>query len=73
MASAKPHLRLVTSSSIPSDDDTPQSIADALTHVGQLMMLRRMSGSPVYGENYIVADIVTGRVGPDQSPPVKAF
>ena len=48
-------------------------IADALTHVGQLMMLRRMSGSPVYGENYLVADIVTGRGGPDQSPPVKAF
>ncbi|MFN8587853.1 MAG: hypothetical protein U0704_08605 [Candidatus Eisenbacteria bacterium] len=48
-------------------------IADALTHVGQLMMLRRMSGSPVYGENYLVADIVTGRVGSEQSPPVKAF
>ncbi len=48
-------------------------IADALTHVGQLMMLRRTSGSPVAGENYLVADIVTGRVGPDQSPPVKAF
>lgn len=48
-------------------------IADALTHVGQLMMLRRMSGSPVYGENYLVADIVTGRVGPDQSPPTKPF
>jgi len=48
-------------------------IADALTHVGQLMMLRRMSGSPVYGENYLVADIVTGRVGPDQAPPKKPF
>lgn len=48
-------------------------IADALTHVGQLMMLRRMSGAPVYGENYLLADIVTGRVGPDQSPPIKAF
>ena len=48
-------------------------IADALTHVGQLMMLRRMSGSPVYGENYLVADIVTGRVGPEQSTPVKPF
>jgi hypothetical protein len=48
-------------------------IADALTHVGQLMMLRRMTGSPVYGENYFVADIVAGRVGPDQSPPRKPF
>ena len=48
-------------------------VADALTHVGQLMMLRRMAGSPVYGENYFVADIVTGRVGPEQSPPVRPF
>ena len=48
-------------------------IADALTHVGQLMMLRRMSGDPVYGENYFVAEITTGRVGPDQAPPVRPF
>jgi len=48
-------------------------IADALTHVGQLMMLRRMHGAPVYGENYFVADIVTGRVGPEQSPPKRPF
>ena len=48
-------------------------IADALTHVGQLMMLRRMAGSAVYGENYFVADIVTGRLGPDQAPPRKPF
>ena len=42
-------------------------IADALTHVGQLMMLRRLSGSPVRGENYFKADIVEGRVGRVQS------
>ena len=48
-------------------------IADALTHVGQLMMLRRMSGEPLYGENYFVADIRAGRVGADQAPPVKPF
>jgi len=30
-------------------------IADALTHVGQLAMLRRLSGSPTRGENFIVA------------------
>jgi len=48
-------------------------IADALTHVGQLMMLRRMAGSAVYGENYFVADIVTGRLGQDQAPPRRPF
>lgn len=42
-------------------------IADALTHIGQLTMLRRIAGSPIRGENYVQADIVTGRVGFDQS------
>ncbi len=41
-------------------------IADALTHVGQLTMLRRLAGSPVRGENYARADIQAGRVGADQ-------
>jgi len=45
------------------------AIADALTHVGQIAMLRRLAGCPVRGENYARADIVAGRVGPDQSPP----
>lgn len=42
-------------------------IADALTHVGQLALLRRLAGSPVRGENYFKADIVAGRDGPEQS------
>ncbi len=42
-------------------------IADALTHVGQIAMLRRMAGAPIKGENYFKADIVAGRVGPDQT------
>ena len=41
-------------------------IADSLTHVGQIAYLRRIAGSPVRGENYFRADIVPGRVGPDQ-------
>ncbi len=48
-------------------------IADALTHVGQITMLRRMFGSPVRGENYLKADIVVGRVGPEQSAPRREF
>ncbi|MBI4914325.1 MAG: hypothetical protein HY825_00625 [Acidobacteria bacterium] len=48
-------------------------IADALTHVGQLAMLRRMAGAPMRGENYFVADIEVGRVGPDQAPPRRLF
>ncbi len=48
-------------------------IADAFTHVGQIAMLRRMAGSPVRGENYFRADIVAGRVGPDQTGPRREF
>ena len=43
-------------------------VADALTHVGQLGMLRRLAGSPVRGENYARAEIVAGRVGAEQAP-----
>jgi len=42
-------------------------IADALTHVGQLAMLRGLAGNPIRGESYFVADIVAGRVGAEQS------
>ncbi len=48
-------------------------IADALTHVGQITLLRRIAGSPVRGENYFVADIETGRVGAEQAPPRREF
>ncbi len=48
-------------------------IADALTHVGQLAMIRRLAGAPIVGENYFVADISVGRVGAEQSPPKKPF
>jgi hypothetical protein len=45
------------------------AIADALTHTGQITMLRRLAGSHVRGENYSRADIKIGRVGLKQSPP----
>jgi hypothetical protein len=48
-------------------------IADALTHVGQIGMLRRLAGSPVRGENYFQADIAAGRVGASQAPPRREF
>jgi hypothetical protein len=48
-------------------------IADALTHVGQIAMLRRMAGVAIKGENYFVAEITTGHVGHDQSPPRQEF
>ena len=48
-------------------------IADALTHTGQLAMMRRLAGVPIKGENYFAADIAEGRVGRDQVPPRREF
>jgi hypothetical protein len=48
-------------------------LTDAITHVGQLAMLRRLFGAPIRGENYFVADIVAGRVGPEQAEPRREF
>jgi hypothetical protein len=49
------------------------ALADSLTHVGQLAMLRRMAGAPVRGENYAQAEIVAGRVTEQQAAPRREF
>ena len=48
-------------------------LADALTHVGQLAMLRGMMKAPVRPESYAKAVITAGRVGLDQAPPKAEF
>jgi hypothetical protein len=48
-------------------------VADALTHIGQISLLRRLAGSPVKGENYYRAAIVVGRVGVEQAAPLREF
>jgi hypothetical protein len=48
-------------------------VADSLTHIGQIAMLRRLAGSPVKGENYFKAEIAPGRVGLEQSAPRREF
>ena len=44
--------------------------SDAMTHAGQLALLRRLAGAPVPPENFIVAEIKEERLGPDQAEPV---
>ena len=43
--------------------------SDAMSHAGQLAMLRRLAGSPVPPENFIFAAITSDKLGPDQPPP----
>ena len=58
---------------VPSEKLFQAPIADALTHIGQISMLRRIAGSPVRAENFSRADIAAGRVGPEQTHPKHEF
>jgi hypothetical protein len=49
------------------------AIADSLTHIGQIAILRRLGGAKMKSENYSTADIVAGRVGHEQTPPRREF
>ena len=48
-------------------------IADALTHIGQLSLMRRLAAAPVRAENYYVAKVTVGVVGAEQPAPVYEF
>jgi hypothetical protein len=63
-------------SNIPLIGITPERLlqgpfCDAMTHVGQLAMLRRLASSPVPPENFVYADIQPGNLSPDQPAPVR--
>jgi len=49
------------------------AIADSLTHIGQLAMLRRLAGAKMKSENYSRAEIVPGRVGAAQTAARREF
>jgi len=49
------------------------AIADSLTHIGQIAILRRLGGARMKSENYSRADIVAGRVGPQQTAAKREF
>lgn len=47
---------------LPIEKIVQAPIADALTHVGQIVMLRRLAGNPIHSESYFDAEIVAGEV-----------
>ena len=63
------HSSLELSREISNEKLLQGPLADALTHAGQLAMLRRLAGSPVAPENFIRASIQTDNLGPDQPAP----
>ena len=54
---------------VPIENLLQGPVADSLTHVGQLAMLRTLAGCKIKRENYFKAAIVAGRVGSEQSAP----
>lgn len=46
-------------------------LADVMTHVGQLALLRRLAGAPVPPENFVFADVRADRLGADQPRPAR--
>ncbi len=64
---------LASGATVPEEKLFQGPIADALTHVGQIAILRRMAGARVRPENYYRAEIAEGRVGADQATPRREF
>jgi hypothetical protein len=65
------HLENGTDCRITHEQLLQGPLADAMTHVGQLALLRRLAGSPVPPENFIYAHISPTNLGPDQPPPAR--
>jgi hypothetical protein len=63
------HLRAADPAVLDPERFFQGPLADALTHVGQLAMLRRLADSPVRGESYYRSEIAAGRVGLEQEDP----
>lgn len=46
-------------------------LADTMTHVGQLALMRRLSNSAVRGENFVFAEVRADRLGVNQATPAR--
>ncbi len=69
-------LARLLESDAPLEGITPEKLlqgpfSDAMTHAGQIAMLRRLAGSPVEPENFIYADIRPDNLSANQPAPVK--
>ena len=69
-------LARLLESDAPLEGITPEKLlqgpfSDAMTHAGQIAMLRRIAGSPVEPENFIYADIRPDNLSVNQPAPVK--
>ena len=73
LAATRPATRSSRCHARPSRRLIQGPLADALTHVGQLALLRGMHGAPIRPESYARAPIAPGQVGLQQPPPGREF
>jgi hypothetical protein len=73
LAAIDEHLAADTPIAVPLENLLQGPLADTLTHIGQIAMLRRIAGVPVKGENYFAASVRAGEVGRDQAAPEYEF
>jgi len=70
LARLSSHFALRPFDQMPPERFLQGPLSDAMTHAGQLAILRRLASAPVAPENFILAHICAENVGPDQPPPV---
>ncbi len=73
LASVDARLKSAEPLKAPEEKIFQGPIADALTHVGQIVLLRRLAGAPMRSENYFQAKIAAGEVGAQQPAPAFEF
>jgi hypothetical protein len=71
LADVARHLELGTAFQGITPERMAGSFSDAMTHLGQLAMLRRLAGSPVPPENFVFAAITPDNLGVEQPSPVR--
>jgi len=70
LGSLSEHFRLGKFTSMSPERFLQGPLSDAMTHVGQLAMLRRLHNAPVPPENFIMADIHSDNFSAHQAVPV---
>ena len=63
------HLSSETQMALSPEQLLQGPLSDVMTHVGQLALLRRLAGTPIPPENFIMADVNRDRLGMDQALP----
>lgn len=63
------HLSSDTQMALSPEQLLQGPLSDVMTHVGQLALLRRLAGTPIPPENFVMADVNRDRLGMNQALP----